>query len=94
MSSLTPTSTLQTLRIPKFLGMSIFDWVVSLTIAALIGHFLLRLPPSWPLWVTWFIVWTLFGILVHKWFGIHTMLGYYLGLNPMPVRDLKPEKSL
>jgi len=88
------SDTLQILRKPKILGMSIFDWVVSLTIAVLIGLFLLRLPPSWMIWVTWLILWTLFGVLVHKWMGVNTMLGYYLGLNPMPVRERNYKKSL
>lgn len=89
------SDTLQTLRTPKIFGMSIFDWAVSLTAAALIGQFLLRLPPSWILWITWLFVWTMFGVLVHKWLGVNTMLGYYLGLNPMPVRKRrKREKSL
>jgi hypothetical protein len=28
----------------------------------------------------------IFGILVHKIFGINTMLGYYLGINEKPLR--------
>ena len=92
------SSTLETLRKPKILGMSFFDWAVSLAIAGLIGVFVLRLPPptqgiaSVAVWVVWFFLWTVFGVLVHLAFGIHTMLGYYLGLNPMPERG--PEKSL
>jgi hypothetical protein len=31
--------------------------------------------------------WILFGVVVHLYFGINTMLGYYLGLNPKPIRE-------
>ena len=39
-NSIYQMSTIETLRKPKILGMSIFDWVASLTGAVLIGIFL------------------------------------------------------
>jgi hypothetical protein len=32
------------------------------------------------------VAWTLGGVATHYAFGVNTMLGYYLGLNPLPVR--------
>lgn len=78
---------LKTLRKPKILGMAIFDWVTSLLAGFLIGKFILRLPWSFAIWILWLFTWILFGIVVHSAFGIHTMLGYYLGLNPKPIRE-------
>jgi hypothetical protein len=71
---------IETLRKPKILGMAVFDWVVSLTAATIVGIFVLHLRTVGR-WVLWFIVWTMFGVAVHKMFGVNTMLGYYLGLN-------------
>lgn len=79
-----PCTTLQYLRKPKIFDMSIFDWITSLFIAAILG-FSLRIHGILN-WFLFFSVWTLFGVVVHSYFGIHTMLGYYLGLNPPPVR--------
>lgn len=80
-----------TLRRPKILGMAVFDWVASLLFAIIIGYFVLRLPnlASWMIWILW---WILFGVIVHYMFGIHTMLGYYLGLNPPLRRTDCPSK--
>jgi len=76
---------IELLRKPKLLGMSIFDWVVSLLFAILVGYFILKLKSIFS-YIVWFILWTLFGIIVHRIFNVNTMLGYYLGLNPKPVR--------
>lgn len=75
---------LKTLREPKILGMSIFDWITSLLGAYIIGrwfHFRTRQQ-----WVSWIILWIVLGVFVHAIFGINTMLGYYMGLNPRPLR--------
>jgi hypothetical protein len=75
---------LETLRRPKILGMSIFDWFTSLLGAYVVGrwfHFRTRQQ-----WISWLIFWVLFGVFVHAIFGVNTMLGYYLGLNPKPLR--------
>jgi hypothetical protein len=77
-------SWIQTLRKPKILDMSIFDWIASLLVAALVGYYL-RIRG----YINWFLFlsgWTLFGVAIHALFGVHTMLGYYLGLNPKPSR--------
>lgn len=77
-------SWIQILRKPKILDMSIFDWVTSLLGAALLGYFLgirgLR-------WIPFLVGWTLFGIAAHAAFGVNTMFGFYLGLNPKPTRE-------
>jgi uncharacterized membrane protein YcaP (DUF421 family) len=74
-------SWIETLREPKILDMSIFDWVISLVVAALVGKWLGI--KQWPLFL---VVWIAFGIWAHWLFGIKTMLGYYVGLNEKPER--------
>lgn len=74
---------LKTLRRPRILGLSIFDWTISFLGAYIIGrwfHFRTRQQ-----WASWLIFWVLLGIFVHAIFGVNTMLGYYLGLNPKPL---------
>ena len=78
-------STLDKLRGPKVLDMSIFDWATSLLAAGLVGWLigfegLLQ-------WILFFIVWIIFGVVAHYAFGVKTMLGYYLGLNEKPLRN-------
>ena len=77
---------IKTLRGPKILGMAIFDWVFSLLAAYLIGSHLLTLQTPQQ-WVTWTVLWILFGVMAHSIFGINTQFGYYLGLNPPPLRS-------
>lgn len=74
------------LRKPKVLNMSIFDWVGSIAVAALIGYFILRLR-TLPMWTMWLVFWVFLGVAVHWALGINTMLGYYLGINPSPIRE-------
>lgn len=78
-------STIQRLRKPKILNMSIFDWVTSLLAAFLIGFygFHLKGVKNWAIFIA---AWIVFGILTHWVFGVNTMLGYYLGINPIPQR--------
>jgi len=77
-----------TLRKPKILDMSIFDWVGSLVLAVLVGVFLLRIKAiNITGWIVWITLWTLFGVVVHYVVGVDTMLGYYLGINPKPKRS-------
>jgi hypothetical protein len=64
--------------------MSIFDWITSLLLAALVGYFLSIKGIQW---LPFLFAWTLFGVLAHYAFGVNTMLGYYLGVNPAPVRQ-------
>jgi len=73
------------LREPKVGDMSIFDWTTSLLIAFIVGRYILNLQSKKD-WSIWIIVWILIGVFVHKVLGIDTMLGYYLSLNPKPVR--------
>ena len=74
---------LQRLRKPKILNMSIFDWVTSLLGAGLVGWWLGLKGLQW----VWFLVfWVVLGVVSHLAFGVNTMFGYYLGLNPKPER--------
>lgn len=77
-------SWIQTLRKPKILDMSIFDWVTSLLAAALVGYFLKL--HGYVNWTVFLVGWTLTGVAIHAAFGVNTMFGYYLGLNPKPIR--------
>jgi len=81
---------IETLRGPKILDMSIFDWAVSLLAAYYTGRWLKV--KMWPLFL---LGWIAFGVIIHWMFGIPTMLGYYLGINTKPVRHLAehPEES-
>ena len=76
-------SWIRILRKPKILDMSIFDWVTSLLGAALLGYFL---GIRGLMWIPLLIGWTLFGVAAHAAFGVNTMFGFYLGLNPKPTR--------
>jgi hypothetical protein len=82
-------SWIETLRGPKILDMSIFDWLISLLGAYLLGRWLKV--KMWPLFL---LCWILFGIAVHWIMGVPTMLGYYLGLNEKPVRPQHPEENM
>ena len=77
-------STIQKLRDPKIFDMSIFDWVVSLSAAAVVGYLLKIKKPLH--WLAFIVAWILFGVLTHAAFGIPTMLGYYLRINVKPAR--------
>jgi len=74
---------IQSLRKPKIFGMSIFDWAVSLLLGLLVG---LYISVKGLGWIPFLVAWILFGVAVHAAFGVNTMLGYYLHLNPKPVR--------
>lgn len=72
---------LETLRAPKVLKMSIFDWAVSICLYVTVGLFVFRLQGAIA-WSVFFVMWVLFGMLVHVLFRIPTKLGFYAGLNP------------
>ena len=74
---------IQTLRRPRLFGLALFDWTLSLVMGFLIGREFLNISTRRQM-INWLLLWTLFGILVHKLLGVNTMLGYYLGLNPKP----------
>lgn len=78
-----PCTTIQLLRKPKIADMSIFDWLTSLLAAFFIGKLY---GIKGMAWIFFIIGWIIFGILMHWYFGIDTMLGYYLGINVKPVR--------
>jgi hypothetical protein len=67
--------------------MSIFDWIASLLGAFLVGYFLLKLR-GYTNWAVFIVAWTLAGVGIHAAFGVNTMFGYYLGINPKPVRTI------
>uniref|UniRef100_A0A6C0DTR2 Uncharacterized protein n=1 Tax=viral metagenome TaxID=1070528 RepID=A0A6C0DTR2_9ZZZZ len=81
----TDCTTLDRLRGPKILDMSIFDWVTSLAAATLVG-WLFGITGG-AHWVLFILAWILFGVVTHYAFGVKTMLGYYLGLNTKPLRN-------
>jgi len=78
-------TTIQRLRKPKVFDMSIFDWVFSLLIAFLIGFYGFYLK-GFNKWIIFIVTWIGFGVFTHWVFGVNTMLGYYLGINPKPER--------
>jgi len=75
---------IDTLRGPKILDMSIFDWVTSIAGAILLGKWLGI--KGLEKWIGFILAWIIFGIVVHYVVGVNTMLGYYLGLNEKPER--------
>lgn len=82
-------SWIETLRGPKILDMSIFDWVASLLGAYFLGRWL-----NVKMWPLFLLGWIAFGIIVHWMVGVPTMLGYYLGINEKPVRAQHREESM
>lgn len=75
---------IDTLRGPKILDMSIFDWVTSITGAILLGNY--AGIKGLEKWIGFILLWIVFGIVVHYVAGVKTMLGYYVGLNEKPER--------
>ena len=74
------------LRKHKLLDMSIFDWVTTLLGGYIIAYYVLDLKDT-HLIILFECGFIIFGIIVHKIFGINTMLGYYLGINEKPIRN-------
>ena len=74
------------LRKPKILDMSIFDWVTTLLGGFIIAYYLIGIK-DFKYIALFEFGFVLFGIVVHKIFGINTMLGYYIGLNEKPIRN-------
>ena len=74
------------LRKPKILDMSIFDWITALLGGYLIARYIINTDDI--IIIIFFeILFIIFGIFIHKLFGINTMLGYYLGINDKPIRN-------
>jgi hypothetical protein len=73
------------LRKPKILDMSIFDWITALIGGYLIAKYVVKTDDI-TIIIYVEIGFIVFGIFVHKLFGINTMLGYYLGINNKPIR--------
>ena len=77
-------SFIEIMRSPKIFDMSIFDWVVSIAIALLVGHWVgIKSGIEIALFA---VIWVLFGVVTHAAFGINTMFGYYLGVCDKPIR--------
>ena len=76
-------TTIQRLRKPKVMDMSIFDWATSLLGAWLLG---LYFKIHGVQWIGFLVAWVALGVASHKAFGVDSMFGYYLGLNAKPVR--------
>jgi len=76
---------IDTLRKPKIIDMSIFDWVITLLVGYLLAIYIFKLTDIYLILYFEMLV-ILLGIITHKIFGINTMLGYYIGLNPKPIR--------
>lgn len=74
------------LRKPKLLDMSIFDWVTALLGGYIIAYYVFDFKDT-NLIILFEFGFIIFGIIVHKIFGINTMLGYYIGLNEKPIRN-------
>jgi len=74
------------LRGPRIYGLSIMDWVTSFLGAFLIGHFIFRLKGT-IIWITYLILWVLFGIAIHWYYGVDTTLAYYLGISNKPISN-------
>jgi hypothetical protein len=76
---------MDTLRKPKILNMSIFDWVTALVGGYLLAIYFFEFKDSKSI-IIFEIIFIIFGIMIHKLFGVDTMLGYYLGINKKPLR--------
>jgi hypothetical protein len=76
---------IDTLRKPKLLDMSIFDWGITLFVGYLLAIYIFKLTDIYLILYFEMIIIVL-GIITHKIFGVNTMLGYYIGLNPKPIR--------
>jgi hypothetical protein len=81
----TECSIIDKIRGPKIAKMSIFDWVTSLLGAWIVGKYILRLSGS-IYWLLWIILWIIFGVVAHVMTKVPTMLGFYLGLNEIPIQ--------
>jgi hypothetical protein len=77
-----PCTPLEALRKPKIFNMSIFDWVTLLLGAGLLGWWLGIKGNQFLLFMAF--PGLAFSVVLHYSFGVKTMLGYYLGLNPAP----------
>ena len=77
--------TIDTIRKPKILDMSIFDWITALIGGYIIAVYIFGFTEINDI-VIFEVLFIIFGIFVHAIFGVKTMLGYYLGLNEKPIR--------
>jgi len=77
---------MDSLRKPKIFNMSIFDWVTALIGGYLLAIYFFEFKDSKSI-IIFEIIFIIFGIMIHKLFGIDTMLGYYLGINKKPLRN-------
>ena len=78
--------TIDTLRKPKILDMSIFDWVTALVGGYIIAVYIFQFTDRDDI-ILFQIIFIFIGILMHSLFGVKTMFGYYIGLNEKPIRE-------
>lgn len=76
---------MDSLRKPKIFDMSIFDWVTALLGGYLLAIYFFKFTDAKDIFL-FEVVFIIFGIIIHKIFGIDTMLGYYIGINKKPLR--------
>lgn len=76
---------MDTLRKPKILNMSIFDWLTALVGGYLLAIYFFEFKDIKSI-IIFQIIFIIFGIIIHKLFRVDTMLGYYLGINKKPLR--------
>lgn len=79
------SSTVETLRSYRVLDMAVFDWVMSLLAAIVIGFYAFGVRSAQG-WAAFIMGWIAFGVIVHYVVGVPTQFGYYLGLNEKVVR--------
>lgn len=76
------SSLINRLRGPKIMNMSIFDWTATFIVAVIISYVIYKKIDFMDI-IKIFIVLIIIAILTHYFFGIPTMLNYYLGLNSL-----------
>ena len=81
---------IDTLRKPKIFNIAIFDLSLTILIIYFIAYKSYSKIQNKLSFISYLIILEIvgltLGIIVHKVLGINTMLNYYLGLNPKPIR--------
>jgi len=68
---------------PKIFNMTILDWLTSFMGSGLVGALVFKLKGA-QAWAIFLLAWILIGLFVHKFLGIQTQPGYYLGITKDP----------
>jgi hypothetical protein len=74
---------IETLRIPKLFGISLFDSIGTLGGAYILAKSFYGSNESNDMILPIFVLLIIFGILAHIGTGTYTMFGYYLGINTL-----------